>query len=808
MCAVPALLLIAQCAMAHAQITILPPEVKLSSSVARQRLLVQQEKDGITGSPVTAPILWTIANPEIATIEEGIVIPKKDGQTTITAMVDGVAAGIPLIVENAAVDHQVNFRNHVQSVFSKAGCNMGACHGATAGKGGFKLSLRGYDPEIDFLSITRQAKGRRIVPGDPGRSLILTKPTGTIPHKGGVRFDVGSPEYDVIATWLAQGYPGPSVSDPRIEQLEIFPKASRQEVGAIQQMVVMARFSDGHVEDVTRNVKYTATNHAVCSVDERGKVTVTGSGEGAIVGWYLAQNVTATVTVPQTTAVDPQVFAAARQDNLIDREIIAKLKTLNIPPSGLATDSEFLRRIYLDTIGVLPTVEETTQYLADTDPGKKTKLVDQLLSRSEFIDYWAYKWSDLLLISGERLRPDAIKAYYKWIREQVEQNVPWDKFVGKVVTAQGSTFENGAANFFALHQDPQDMSETVSMAFLGMSINCSKCHDHPLEKWTNDQYYGMASLFARVRGKGWGGDFRNGDGNRTIYLATSGELLQPRTGKPQPPAPLDGEPLAFDDPRDRREHLVKWLTSPENPYFTKAIVNRVWANFMGVGLVEAVDDLRLTNPPSNPVLFDALAAQMVAHQYDLKWLMREILLSEAYARSSHPVPGNEGDKRFYSHHYPRRLAAEVLLDAIANCTGVPTPFKDYPAGTRALQLPDAAVNSYFLETFGRPDRLLTCECERATETSMTQVLHLMNGQTFVEKLEHAEGKIAKQIAANTSTTEIVNDLYLSALSRLPTEKERAKFEAILGGASTEERRQVLEDLYWSVLSSREFLFQH
>ncbi|MBW3543261.1 MAG: DUF1549 and DUF1553 domain-containing protein, partial [Planctomycetes bacterium] len=410
----------------------------------------------------------------------------------------------------------------------------------------------------------------------------------------------------------------------------------------------------------------------------------------------------------------------------------------------------------------------------------------------------------------------ALDAFSKWIREQVEKNTPWNDFAREIVTARGSTFEHGAANFYALHQDPLDMSETVSMAFLGMSIQCARCHDHPLEKWTNDQYYGMANLFARVRGKGWGGDYRSGDGKRVIFTADRGELIQPRTGRPQPPRPLDGQPLEFDSTRDRREYLAEWLTAAENPYFSRAIVNRVWANFLGVGLVEAVDDMRLTNPPSNEKLLAALADFLVEHDYDLKKLMRLILVSETYQRSSRPVAGNEADERFYSRYYPRRLSAEVLLDAFSQAAAAPTNFPDYPPGTRALQLRDAGVESYFLETFGRPERLITCECERSNDPSMKQVLHITNGDTLNEKLSRmadAEKKIepnriSRLLERGATSGEIVEEAYLASLSRYPTPDEESRLVEVLDAAPAEEKRLVVEDLFWSLLTSREFMFNH
>ncbi|HUG92466.1 MAG TPA: DUF1553 domain-containing protein [Planctomycetaceae bacterium] len=733
-----------------------------------------------------------------------------------TARAGDEAASADVTVAGSDQPHEWSFRNHVQSVLSKLGCNSGACHGAAAGKNGFRLSLRGYDPEFDFFSITRQSRGRRVVPDDPGRSLLLTKPSGAIPHKGGLRFQIDSVEYRVLAEWIAAGHPGPSADDPRLERLEILPEHAMLSPQATQQLIVRGHFSDGRVEDVTRWAKFTSNNQTVANVDQDGKVTVMGRGEGAVVAWYLSQNVVASITVPHEQSVAAEFFASAGRGNFLDDLVLAKLRELNLPPSPPASDAEFLRRAFLDTIGILPTVEETRLFLADNSPEKRERLADTLLERPEFVDYWTYKWSDLLLLSGERLRPQALDTFYYWIRQQVEKNTPWDEFARQIVTAKGSTFENGAANFYSLHQDPLDMAETVSMAFLGTSIQCAHCHDHPLEKWTNDQYYGMANLFARVRGKGWGGDFRSGDGNRMIFTVESGELIQPRTGRPQPPRPLDAEPLPLDDPRDRREYLAEWLTSPENAYFSRAIANRVWANFFGVGIVEAVDDMRLTNPPSNETLLAALAGHLVEQDYDLKQLMRLILTSKTYQRSSLPAAGNESDARFYSRYYPKRLPAEVLLDALSQATGAATVFAGYDPGTRALQLRDASIDSYFLETFGRPERLITCECERSNDPSMKQILHITNGDTLNEKLSRKadpekkldDNRIGQLLARGASNAEIIEEAYLASLSRYPTEDERAAVLQVLDAAPAEERRLVVEDLFWSLLSGKEFLFNH
>jgi hypothetical protein len=834
-------------------LAILPASIVLRGPKARQVLVVERSEGGQFIGQATKGFVLESSDPKVVRISNSVAIPVANGKAVVRARWQGHTASVTVTVEQHESNAPWSFRNHVQSVLTKAGCNSGACHGAVAGKNGFKLSLRAYDPEADFLMITRQSRGRRIVPSDPGRSLFLMKPTGAVPHKGGLRFAVDSREYRVLAEWIAAGQPAPAADDPRIERLEILPEHAVLKKGAEQQILVQAHFSDGHSEDVTTWAKFTSTNQTVCQVDDVGKVKVTGNGEGSIVAWYLSKNVVASVTAPFENRLRADTFAHADRRNFIDEHILEKLQHLNVPPSPLCSDGEFLRRASLDTIGLLPTADEARAFLADRAGDKRDRLIDRLLNRPEFVDYWSYKWSDLLLVSSARLRPQAVESFSKWIRKRVADNEPWDHFVRELVTARGSTFENGAANFFSLHEDPQDMAETVSMAFLGMSINCARCHDHPLEKWTNDDYYGMANLFARVRGKGWGGDKGSGDGNRVIFVADDGELIQPRTGRPQRPRPLDGKALSFDSLGDRRDALADWLTDAKNPYFSRAITNRIWANFMGPGLVEAVDDMRLTNPASNPPLLTALADDLAHNGYNLKSLMRRILTSAAYQRSSASLPGNEGDERFYSRFYARRLKAEVLLDAASQVTESATTFNGRPSGTRALQLADGGTDSYFLNVFGRPERLITCECERSNEPSMSQVLHITNGDTLNSKIEAKQNRIERLLRAHADDRAIVEDLYLAALTRTPTPDEEGRLSAALADVETGDRqaplvslqkgisealaitdatrrkdalarldaamreipakadvarRKAIEDLYWSVLSSKEFLFNH
>lgn len=788
---------------ADATLVLLPQEFTLSNRETTQLLIVEEQLGDKLIGQVSEGLVFASSNPAVVDVQEGRAVPKGNGEAVITVTAGNRTAQSKVKVESFDQPFTWSFRNHVEGILAKAGCSSGACHGAQAGKNGFRLSLRGYDPEGDFRNITRQSNGRRIVPSDPGRSLLLTKPTGAVPHKGGIRFRVDSLEYRVISEWLASGAAPPKAEDPRVTKIEIVPAQLVLKKGAQQQFSVRAHFTDGHVEDVTRWTKYTSANESVATVNDQGTVQVVGYGEGALTAWYASKVVVATVSSPFENNISPEVFAQAPRKNLIDDKVLDKLQALNIAPSPRCSDEEFIRRLYIDTLGVLPTADEVRAFLADSTADKRDRLIDSVFQRSEFVDYWTYKWSDLLLVSSEKLAPPAMWSYFRWIREQVEANTPWDQFVRKIVTAKGATLENGGANFFVLHADPLDLSETTTVAFLGMSVNCARCHNHPLEKWTNNQYYAMANLYSRVRLKTTGAA-----GNVEVFSTSTGDLIQPLSGKPQPPAPLDATPLPAESARDRREYLADWLTSSENPYFSRAIVNRVWANFFKVGLVEPVDDMRLTNPSSNDQLLGALAGYLADQKFDLRALMRLILQSETYQRSSETNPQNLEDHSFYSHYYPRRMMAEAMLDSISQVTGVPTQFGDFPQEWRAMQLPDAAVNSYFLKTFGRPDRVITCECERTAEPTMVQVLHFSNGDSLNQKLQAPGNKIDKLLADKLPFDQILDELFLSTLCRYPSPQKKTELTAEWDKTADGDRRAFLEDLLWSILSTTEFMFNH
>lgn len=804
---------------ASAEIAILPTEITLDGPEAPQQLLVVKKLGDEIG-PRIADAEITSSNPDIVAIENGVAVPRGNGEATITAKAGKNSAQARVTVKNFGQTHAWSFRNHVLPVISKSDCNTGGCHGAVAGKGGFRLSLAGYDPERDFYTMTREARGRRIELSAPAYSLVLTKPTTATKHKGGKRLDPRSRDYRVMAEWIADGAAAPADDDARLERLEILPEISTLKPGDRQQLLVTAVYTDGRREDVTSWAIFDSADKTVANVDKKtGAVEVIGYGEGAITAWFSSQIVIARITSPYPNHIRMEDFADAPRRNFIDDLNLAQLNNLNLKPSPRTTDSEFIRRAFIDTIGLLPTPAETREFLADGDPNKRDKLIESLLARPEFVDYWTYRWGDIFLMNGRLLRPDAIKAYYMWLRGHVEANTPWDAIVRDVVTATGGSLENGATNFYAVHQDPESMAENVSQAFMTLSIGCAKCHNHPLEKWTNDQYYAFANLFARVRGKGWGGDARNGDGIRTLYVEPRGDLIQPRTGVAQLPAPLDAEPIDPDLPDDRRAVLAEWLTSPENPYFTRSIVNRIWAAYFGIGLVEPVEDLRASNPASNEQLLSSLAEFLVENDYDLKALMRLILQSEVYQRSSESLPENADERRYFSRNYPRRMMAEVLHDAVAEITLVPTEFKNvgladgsnqetkfYEKGTRAIQLYDSAIRNYFLKTFGRNERAITCDCERSNQPSMVQVLHLSNGDTLNEKLRAEDSRVQQLLELEPA--EIIEEAYLLALSRMPTERERKGFEEVFAETPANEKRLAIEDLFWSLMTSREFLFQH
>jgi hypothetical protein len=802
-----------------AELTLLPNAFTLTDAKATQQVIVSETQDGRTIADRSATAKYATSDPNVARVSAGgVVTPKGNGTATLTATANGKTATATVTVTNFETPFRWSFVNHVQPTLTRAGCNAGACHGALAGKGGFKLSLRGFDHAADHFAITRQAAGRRTDADSPADSLMLQKAIRAMPHGGGTRFDKDSEFYHLLREWIAAGAPGPSENDAKLTKIEVFPPAALLKPKDKLQMIVRAAYSDGTTRDVTRWARFSSTEETVAGVDEDGQVTVAAPGETAVAVVYGTKVATTTVTVPFPTAIPADGFTKSPKYNFIDDHVLRKLQLLNLPPSAQCTDAEFIRRAYLDACGVLPKPDEAAAFVKDTAQDKRAKLVDKLLAKPEFVDYWAHKWSDLLLVSTRKLPQQAAFAFYRKVRSGVADNQPWDQFARDILTASGSTLSHGGANYFVLHKDVTDLVESTSVTFLGTSITCCRCHNHPLEKWTQDQYWSLASLFSRV-------GIKNGDrsGEQLVRSLPDGEALHPRKGVAMPPTPLDGVPLPADTAADRRAYFADWLTAPDNPYFAKAVVNRIWRNYMGRGLVEAEDDLRETNPPTNRELLDALTAEFIQNKFDTRHLMRLILNSASYQRSATPLPANAGDDRFYSRYLLRRLSAEVILDAYSDLTGVPTPFDKlavgtsggvanstlYPPGTRAVQLPDSLLVSQFLDSFGRAERVATCSCEITKDSSVTQALHLNNGATLNDKLKSDQSIVTKWLADKTGDGEIVDRLFAAALGRAPTSSERTKFVIVLGEAKTpQEKREAIEDVVWAVLTGKEFLFNH
>lgn len=749
------------------RLEITPSAPTLDGAHARQRLLVTGVRQDGSVVDLTDMARVSAVSETTVRVEEGAVFPVADGTATVTAQVGKLSATAQVTTRNTRKPSPWSFENNVQSVFSRHGCNMGVCHGGSSGKGGFKLSLRAYDDAADYQRLRHEGRGRRLNLLRPDDSLILRKPSLGVAHVGGLRLPKDSPDYRLIRDWIAVGAPGPKSNTPQLVRLEVFPKERALSPGATQRLLVTAQFSDGRREDVTHWAKFNSNEETLAKVTESGQVTLHGYGESVVTVWYLGKVAFSRFLAPFPNRVDLTAYQKLPRGNFLDDHIYRKLAQLRLWPSELCTDGEFIRRAFLDTIGVLPTPEETRAFVADRSAQKREQLIETLLARPEFVDRWTTVWADLLRVNRDLLGSKGMWNLNLYLRQCVAENRPWNQVVREIVTASGGT-ENGPANFYRMGRRPEEFAETVSQAFLGIRVQCAHCHNHPHEKWTQSDYYRMANLFARVGRKGE-------DEEETIFTASEGNVEHPRLRRPLPPAAFDGPTLALDSTLDRREFLADWMAAPDNPYVARSVVNRVWKRFMGRGLVEPVDDMRLTNPASNEPLLDALTKDFIAHNFDLKHLMRTILRSRAYQLSSRPNATNRADDRFYSRCLPRRLTAEMLLDAISQVTGKQEKFPGLPAGTRAAALPDTRISSEFLDMFGRPARQVTCECERNADPSVSQALTFINGKTLNDKIMASGGTLDKLLDSSKPDDALLTELYLSALSRSPSAAERALF---------------------------------
>ncbi len=752
-----------------------------------------------------------------------------------------------------------SFANDVMPVLTRFGCNSGGCHGKLAGQNGFKLSLRGYAPESDFESLARESQGRRINAVAPSESLLIRKAVGALPHGGGQRFAVGSPAAKVLLDWIVAGTPGPKVGDPAVERLEIEPLTATLKLNDSRPIQITAVYSDGQKRDVTWMTQFASSNSGILEVSDAGVVQALRNGEAVVRASFQGQVGVATWTMPHETATQPEWYTA--RNNAIDEHVSARLAALRIEPSPLCDDATFMRRASLDVIGTLPTPEEVRAFLADTSPDKRPALIDRLLTRPEFIDYWALQLGDLLQNRKERDHDvrgtKGVRAMHQWVRQQLIANRSWRDMASDVLLAEGSCEQNPAVGYYIVTvgektSEESEVVDSVAQAFLGTRIGCARCHNHPLEKYTQDDYYHFAAFFTRValdrknpseaattlqvatrHMQNLQRDLAGQQKKRDELAATTGdqakelaefdkriadirqqiesarigavETRQPRTGQQLKAQPLDRSVLDSPAGEDPRKPLVRWMTDAKNEQFSGAMVNRLWKHFFAVGLVEPVDDLRATNPPSNRELWALLNREFVSSGYDLRHVMRLVMNSRAYQLSSETRPSNFRDDRFYSHHYARRLPAEVLLDAICSATGDPEQFPSYPLGVRAIQVPDPGTDSYFLSLFGRSERTTACACERTGDVTLPQLLHLQNSDGLSNKLKTSTGRLEQLLAGQPDNDRVVDELYLSTLSRWPADTEREVVQTALGG---NDRREVFQDILWALLNSKEFAFQH
>jgi hypothetical protein len=777
-----------------------PPEIKLASANARQEIVVQATyADGVTRD-VTTRAKLVLANPQLARLAGAVVAPVSDGQTELRISYSGHSLLIPVSISAAKSESAISFKRDVMPVFTKAGCNTGGCHGTSRGKDGFHLSLFGFDPDGDYFRLTREQIGRRINLAIPKESLIVQKGLGAVQHTGGVRFNTNSGLYATLVKWLDAGAPQDSTNVAKLTGIEIFPKSAVMEgSNAMQRFIVRAHYSDRTDPDVTPLTVFISNNDVSAKAAEDGTVTAGQRGEAFIQARFGEFNVGAQIIVIPKNL--PYQWPDVPTNNYVDDAVYGKLKKLRLTPSGICDDATFLRRASLDITGELPTTAEVKKFLDDPGSNKRAALVDELLGRKEFAELWVMKWAELLEIRSHDnvVYPKAALVYFEWLRNQMLAGVPLDKIVRSLLTTSGSTLRDPAANYFQMEPDTQKLAENTAQVFMGMRIQCAQCHNHPFDRWTLNDYYGFDAFFAQV-GRKAGDDPRE----NVIFDKTDGEVKHPVTGAVMHPKFLGGDVPEIKG-ESRREVLARWLTSPQNPYFARNVANIVWAHFLGRGIIEPVDDVRISNPPSNPELLNALAEKLVDYQYDFKKLVRDICNSRTYQLDTRTSDTNATDERNFAKASIRRIRAEVLLDCISEVTETQDKFPGLPRGAKAVQIPDGNTADYFLTTFGRASRATVCSCDVKVDPNLSQALHLLNGDTIENKIE--QGGVVKSLLKRGETTDqIIGDLYLRCLNRTPTTNELAKLDIFFKSSTNSE--PVLNDVFWSLLNAKEFVFNH
>ncbi len=702
---------------------------------------------------------------------------------------------------------EVDFENDLQPIFTRFGCNSGPCHGKARGQGGFQLSLLGFDAQQDYDAITKEGRGRRVFPGAAENSLLIAKPAGTIPHGGGRRLEVGGSEYQTMLNWVRQGMPRKAPDAPTLQSITVSPSSAVLAPNPTLPLTVTAKYSNGVERDVTRLTAFQSNEAPIAAVDDHGLVTAGQiTGDAAIMARFMGQIAVCDVLIPRTESIPSELYAQLPRNNFIDDLVWQKLQRLNITPSPLCDDHTFLRRATTDICGRIPTVDEVTSFLADTATDKRARLVDRLLLEPEFADHWANKWADLLRPNPYHVGIKAVFNYDHWIRQSFHDRKPWDQFVHELLTARGSTFHNGAVTMFRDRRQPDEITTLVSQLFIGVRLECAKCHHHPFEVWGQDDFYSFAAYFSKIGRKGTGISAPISGSEEFFFAGNRGSVTHPVTGATMQPRPLFGEVPSIGDHNDQREALAAWITSPENHLFAEVMVNRVWADLMSRGFVEPVDDMRATNPPTNGPLLKALGVHFRDSGFSLTELVRTIAASHVYQLSSLPNETNVMDTRNYSRHYRHRLRAEVLLDAVTEVTGIPQEFSAMPPDSSAKQVWTHRSESLFLDTFGRPDPNQDPPCERTSDSTVVQSLHLMNSEKLYRDIVSDNGKAAALAESQKSGEGVATELYRLVFGRNPSEDE-TKLVTELLAAEGAVRRQAIEDLMWAMVNSAEFVFQ-
>jgi hypothetical protein len=790
-----------------AALQVQPATILLNGPRAQQQLVITGKYADGAVRDLTAFAEYAVEGDAVVVNDEQVVLPKKNGTANVVVKAGGQTVKVAVNVKDHDKAAPVSFRNDVIASLNVGGCNSGACHGTPSGKNGFKLSLRGYDPAADYVQLTRDVLGRR-TDRQGATSLLILKALGRVPHEGSVRFPYSSVPAQSLIAWFNEGLQDDAPSVPVVKKVEVLPGArTLNDPARWQQLSVNATFSNGETRDVTRLTVFSSSDPAVASVTANGFVEFNQSGEVAILCRYLEELVPVRLMY-----LEPKPgfkWSNPPENNYVDKHAFAKLKLLNIQPSDLCTDQEFIRRAYMDVCGVLPSADETKKFLDSKDPQKRAKLVDELLERPEYADLWTLKWADVFRSTRKTIQLKGTHVFQKWLRNHIDQNTPLNVVIHDVITAGGSTFANPPANYYRIAKEPTALAETTAQLFFGIRMQCAKCHNHPFERWTQDDYYSFAAFFARVKQRKDPVEPMtptNKEGAEYVYADRVGEVTQPRTGKTMDPKFMGGAVAKVAPGKDRRESLAAWMTSAENPFVPKSVVNRIWYHLMGKGIVDPVDDFRDSNPSANDELLDALAKDFVAKGFDAKHLLRTIMNSRTYQLSAMTNDFNKDDNKYFSHAVTKLHSAETLFDALCYVTDVPEKFAGHALGTRAVQLPDGEINHPFLKTFGQPARELACECERESDSNLAQALQLINGPAVNDRLRNPNNRIGKLLGAKKSDTEVLNDLFLISLSRMPTADEsKAMLDHV---AKSMDKRKAWEDVHWALINSKEFLFRH